>query len=82
MIRSLILEREQQKQRAEAEILRQTKRADELHLENLRLQLERYIGSLFSKTKRLTKAITRSAMGCSPGIGNTTAVDITIGTPQ
>jgi transposase len=40
MIRSLILEREQQKQRAEAEILRQRKRADELHLENLRLQLE------------------------------------------
>jgi transposase len=40
IVRSLLLEREQQKQRAEAEILRQRKRADELHLENLRLQLE------------------------------------------
>lgn len=43
MIRSLILEREQQTQRAQdlqAESLRQRKRADELHLENLRLQLE------------------------------------------
>src|SRR5215467_15155338 len=38
-----MLERDQQMrraQRAEAEILRQKKRADELHLENLRLQLE------------------------------------------
>ena len=40
IVRSLLLEREQQKQRAEAEILRHRKRADELHLENLRLQLE------------------------------------------
>ena len=43
MIRSLILEREQQTQRAQdlqAESLRQRKRADELHLKNLRLQLE------------------------------------------
>jgi transposase len=36
MVRSLILEREQQ----QGETLRQRKRADELHLENLRLQLE------------------------------------------
>jgi transposase len=36
IIRSLILEREQQKQRAEQE----SKRANDLHLENLRLQLE------------------------------------------
>jgi transposase len=54
ILRSLLLERDQQKQRAEQEIkrandlqaesLRQRKRADELHLENLRLQLqlERY----------------------------------------
>ena len=40
IVRSLLLEREQQKRRAEAEILRQRKRADALHLENLRLQLE------------------------------------------
>jgi len=43
IFRSLILERDQQKQRAQdlqAESLRQKKRADELHLENLRLQLE------------------------------------------
>jgi transposase len=50
ILRSLIVERDQQKQRAEqeskraqdlqAESLRQRKRADELHLENLRLQLE------------------------------------------
>ena len=40
IVRSLLLEQEQQKQRAEAEILRQKKRADELHLENLRLQVE------------------------------------------
>jgi hypothetical protein len=50
IVRSLLLEREQQKQRAEqeskrandlqTESLRQRKRADELHLENLRLQLE------------------------------------------
>jgi len=40
IVRSLLLERGQQKQQAEAEILRQKKRADELHLENLRLQLE------------------------------------------
>jgi transposase len=43
MLRSLILEREQQTQRAQdlqAESLRQRKRADELYLENLRLQLE------------------------------------------
>ncbi|MGA8437617.1 MAG: IS66 family transposase [Candidatus Sulfotelmatobacter sp.] len=50
ILRSLILERDQQQQRAEqeskrahdlqAESLRQRKRADELHLENLRLQLE------------------------------------------
>src|ERR1700684_966061 len=50
MVRSLILEREQQKQRVEqeskrandlqGETLRQTKRAEELYLENLRLQLE------------------------------------------
>jgi len=54
LLRKLILEREQQQQRADeqskrtndlqVEILRQTKRADELHLHNLRLQveLERY----------------------------------------
>ena len=36
ILRSLILERDQQKQRAE----RESKRANELHLENLRLQLE------------------------------------------
>jgi hypothetical protein len=50
ILRSLILERDQQKQRAEqeskraqdlqAENLRQRKRVDELHLENLRLQLQ------------------------------------------
>ena len=50
IVRSLLLERDQQRQRAEqeskraqdlqAESLRQRKRADELHLENLRLQLE------------------------------------------
>lgn len=43
IFRSLILERDQQTQRAQdlqAESLRQRKRADELHLENLRLQLE------------------------------------------
>src|ERR1700678_4376317 len=43
MVRSLILEREQQSKRAndlQGETLRQRKRADELHLENLRLQLE------------------------------------------
>jgi hypothetical protein len=50
LVRSLILEREQQRQRVEqeskrandlqGETLRQRKRADELHLENLRLQLE------------------------------------------
>ncbi|MGA3093631.1 MAG: IS66 family transposase [Terriglobales bacterium] len=50
MVRSLILEREQQKQRVEqeskrandlqGETLRQRKRAEELHLQNLRLQLE------------------------------------------
>jgi transposase len=43
MVRSLILEREQQKQRAndlQGETLRQTKSAEELYLENLRLQLE------------------------------------------
>jgi transposase len=40
IVRSLLLEREQQKQRAEAEIVGERKRADELHLENLRLQLE------------------------------------------
>src|SRR5580693_301929 len=43
MVRSLILEREQQKQRAndlQGESLRQTKRAEELYLQNLRLQLE------------------------------------------
>src|ERR1700677_1442231 len=50
MVRSLILEREEQRQRVEhqskrakdlqGETLRQRKRADELHLENLRLQLE------------------------------------------
>jgi len=43
MVRSLILEREQQKQRANdlhGETLRQTKRAEELYLQNLRLQLE------------------------------------------
>jgi hypothetical protein len=40
IVRSLLLEQEHQKQRAEAEILRQKKRGDELHLENLRLQLE------------------------------------------
>jgi transposase len=49
-VRSLLLERDQQKQRAEqeskrandlqTESLRQRKRADELHLENLRLQLQ------------------------------------------
>jgi transposase len=54
LLRKLILERDQQQQRADeqskranelhTEILRQTKRADELHLQNLRLQveLERY----------------------------------------
>src|SRR5262249_23082472 len=54
LLRELILERDQQQQRADeqskhandlhVEILRQTKRADELHLQNLRLQveLERY----------------------------------------
>lgn len=36
MIRSLLLEGEQQKQRAE----QQTRRAEELYLQNLRLQLE------------------------------------------
>jgi transposase len=50
IVRALILERDQQSQRAEqeskrandlqGETLRQRKRADELHLENLRLQLE------------------------------------------
>ena len=43
LVRSLILEREQQSKRAhdlQGETLRQRKRADELHLENLRLQLE------------------------------------------
>jgi len=43
MLRSLILEREQQKQRVEQENKRANdlqKRADELHLENLRLQLQ------------------------------------------
>src|SRR5271157_2931 len=50
LVRSLILEREQQRQRVEqeskrandlqGETLRQRKRAEELHLENLRLQLE------------------------------------------
>jgi len=50
LVRSLILEREQQRERVEqeskrandlqGETLRQRKRADELHLENLRLQLE------------------------------------------
>ena len=50
MVRSLILEREEQRQQVEheserandlqGESLRQRKRADELHLENLRLQLE------------------------------------------
>jgi hypothetical protein len=50
LVRSLILEREQQRQRVEheserandlhGESLRQRKRADELYLENLRLQLE------------------------------------------
>ncbi len=50
MVRSLILEREQQRQRVEqeskrandlqVESLRQTKRAEELYLQNLRLQLE------------------------------------------
>jgi transposase len=43
IFRSLIVERDQQTQRAQdlqAESLRQRKRADELHLENLRLQLE------------------------------------------
>jgi len=50
ILRSLIVERDQQQQRAEQESerahdlqresLRQRKRADELHLENLRLQLE------------------------------------------
>src|SRR6202167_3944941 len=50
MVRSLILEREHESKRAEheskrandlqGETLRQRKRADELHLENLRLQLE------------------------------------------
>jgi transposase len=47
LLRKLILERDQQEQRAndlQGQILRQTKRADELHLQNLRLQveLERY----------------------------------------
>jgi hypothetical protein len=43
ILRSLILERDQQRQRAndlQAESLRQRKRAEELYLENLRLQLE------------------------------------------
>ena len=50
ILRSLTVERDQQRQRAEqenkrandlqGETLRQRKRADELHLENLRLQLE------------------------------------------
>jgi transposase len=43
MVRSLILEREQQKQLAndlQGETLRQTKRVEELYLQNLRLQLE------------------------------------------
>jgi hypothetical protein len=43
LVRSLILEREQESKRAndlQGETLRQRKRADELHLENLRLQLE------------------------------------------
>jgi len=50
MVRSLILEREQQRERVEheskrandlqVESLRQTKRAEELYLQNLRLQLE------------------------------------------
>ena len=50
LVRSLILEREQQRQRVEqeskrandlqGESLRQTKRAEELYLQNLRLQLE------------------------------------------
>src|SRR6202453_4662086 len=43
MVRSLILEREQQSKRAndlQGETLRQTKRAEELYRENLRLQLE------------------------------------------
>jgi transposase len=43
MVCSLILEREQQQQRAndlQGETLRQTKRAEELYLQNLRLQLE------------------------------------------
>jgi len=50
IVRSLLLERDQQRQRAEqeskraqdlhVESLRQRKRADELHLENLRLQIE------------------------------------------
>jgi len=47
LLRKLIVERDQQQQRANdlhGEILRQTKRADELYLQNLRLQqqLERY----------------------------------------
>jgi transposase len=43
ILRSLILERDQQSKRAndlQVESLRQRKRADELHIENLRLQLE------------------------------------------
>src|SRR5260370_36645266 len=50
MVRSLILEREQERERVEheskrandlqVESLRQTKRAEELYLQNLRLQLE------------------------------------------
>ena len=43
MLHSLIVERDQQRHRAndlQVESLRQRKRADELHLENLRLQLE------------------------------------------
>jgi len=43
ILRALILERDQQKQRVDElhlENLRQSKRVDELHLENLRLQLE------------------------------------------
>src|ERR1700723_573124 len=43
MVRSLILEREQESKRAndlQGESLRQTKRAEELYLQNLRLQLE------------------------------------------
>jgi transposase len=55
MIRSLLLEREQQKQRAEQE----SKRANDLHLENLRLQLEleRYKKWYYGpRTDRLTSS--------------------------